>query len=425
MYKAKAIVVNDIRPHPNADKLNLVYYGSEVFVVGKDLKVGELVVLFPSDGQLSHEFCKNNNLYRDASKNKDRLKSGFFEDSRRVRVQPFRGVKSMGFLAGVSMFSYLGKVSLSAGDEFDTINGQEICRKYYTPKTLAAMSKIQQKKIKNIEYLLKEHLETDKWAYSKPIIETPTLVTITEKVHGTSARTGYTKVIRRNVNLFQKIISFLTRKVYNKESYELVSGTRRTIINQRLDITTPGQTDNYRWEWHNKISQQLHVGETIFYEIVGWDSLGGTIMERQELSKIKKEGFTQPTWKNPMTFSYGLPEGQNDVLVYRITQTSHDGTETELSWFGVEKRCRELGLKTVPVLERFITYNTEQVDETVNKYMDDRSSILDERHISEGICIRLENSDMTKIYKLKNYLFLYLEGVLKDSSNYIDNEEIN
>lgn len=216
MYKAKAIVVNDIRPHPNADKLNLVYYGSEVFVVGKDLKVGEVVVLFPSDGQLSHEFCKNNNLYRDASKNKDQLKSGFFENSRRVRVQPFRGVKSMGFLAGVSMFSYLGKVSLSAGDEFDTINGQEICRKYYTPKTLAAMSKIQQKKIKNIEYLLKEHLETDKWAYSKPIIETPTLVTITEKVHGTSARTGYTKVIRRNVNLFQKIISFLTRKVYNK-----------------------------------------------------------------------------------------------------------------------------------------------------------------------------------------------------------------
>lgn len=148
-------------------------------------------------------------------------------------------------------------------------------------------------------------------------------------------------------------------------------------------------------------------------------------MEKQELSKIKKEGFTQPTWKNPMTFSYGLPEGQNDVLVYRITQTSHDGTETELSWFGVEKRCRELGLKTVLVLERFIAYNTEQIDETINKYMDDRSSILDERHISEGICIRLENSDMTKIYKSKNYLFLYLEGVLKDSSNYIDNEEIN
>jgi len=424
MYKAKAIIVNDVRPHPNADKLNLVYYGSEVFVVGKDLKIGDLVVLFPSDGQLSHEFCKNNNLYRDASKNVDQLKSGFFEDSRRVRAQPFRGVKSMGFLAGIEMFSYLGNISLSSGDEFDTLNGQEICRKYYTAKTLAAMSKVQQKKVKNVEYLLKEHLDTDKWAYSKPDIEISTLVTITEKIHGTSARTGYTKVIRRNTTFFQKLISLVTGKVFETKSYEHVTGTRRTVVNDRLDITTEGQMDFYRWEWHNKIAPQLHVGETVYYEIYGWDSNGGTIMERQDLGKVKKEGFVQPTWKNPMVFSYGLPEGQSDVVVYRITMTSEDGTETELSWFEVEKRCRELGLKTAPVLQRFIAHNTMEIDDLVQKYMNDMSSCLDDRHISEGICIRLENSDMTKIYKSKNYLFLFLEGVLKDSSDYVDKEEI-
>ena len=98
-YKAKVIVANDIIQHPNADNLNLLRYGGVQFVVSKSLTQGMLVVLFPEDGQLSHNFCKANNLYRDSSKNKNPLKTGFFEDSRRVRAQPFRGQKSYGFVS--------------------------------------------------------------------------------------------------------------------------------------------------------------------------------------------------------------------------------------------------------------------------------------------------------------------------------------
>lgn len=424
-YKAKVIIVNDIAPHPNADNLNILKYGGVQFVVSKSLKEGDVVVLFPEDGQLSEEFCKENNLYRDASKNRNPLKSGFFEDSRRVRAQPFRGQKSYGFVAGVSYFDYLGKVSLSVGDEFDTLNGKPVCQKYYTPKTLLAMSRNTQKKVKDVQYTMQEHTETDKWSYTRPTTIPLSLVVISEKAHGTSARTSKTKVVYRNPYFWQKIVSSITKRDFVVERYEPVTGTRRTVVNNRLDITTEGQQDHYRWEWHNKIAPQLHVGETIYYEIVGWDSGGGTIMERQDLSKLKKTEFINPEWKNPMVYSYGLPEGQTDVYVYRITITSDDGTVTELPWFAVESRVKELGLKTVPVLEVFLTEDVSVVQAAVDSYMTNNSSTLDNRHLMEGICVRFENIDGMKVYKEKNYAFGVLEGYLKEKEDYIDTEESN
>ncbi|MFZ2992613.1 MAG: RNA ligase family protein [Microgenomates group bacterium] len=427
-YFAKVIQANDIVVHPNADKLNILRYGNEQFVISKDIEIGQIVVLFPTDGQLSHEFCKFNNLYRDTSKNRDKSKAGFFEDGRRVRSQPFRGVKSYGFVATLEMFDFVGNFSLSAGDEFDTLNKTPICNKYYTKKTLEAMKKVQGKKVKDIEYTMKEHIDTEKWQYTKPqSLEERTLVVVTEKIHGTSARTSLTKVVHRNQNIFQKILSNVFRKFIGKEysQYEYVSGTRRTVINNRLDVTIEGQTDYYRWEWHNKIAPQLHVGETVYYEIVGWDSTGGTIMEKQNLSTIKKDNIIKNTWRNPMIYSYGLPEGQNDVYVYRVTLTSNDGTVSELSWYEVQKRCRELGLKTVPLQSIYMTMDIADLEESVSVAMVDGSSWLDNRHLMEGIVIRTENSSGIKWYKSKNFAFGLLEGYLKQDENYVDTEEVN
>jgi RNA ligase-like protein len=427
-YSAKVIQANDLVQHPNADRLQILRYNGEQFVVGKDLNQGDIVVLFPTDGQLSHEFCSNNNLYRHAELNTDKLKTGFFEDNRRVRAQPFRGSKSYGFVAGLESFSFLGDVVLNVGDEFEILNGVQICSKYYTPKTLAGM-KANQKKIKDVEYTMKEHIDSEKWSYTKPqTLNENSFVMISEKVHGTSARTSKSKVIHRNLTFWSKLKSFLSGRGFVSEYsiYEHVSGTRRTIINNRLDVTTEGQEDFYRWEWHNRIATQLHAGEAVYYEIVGYNSNGGTIMERQDLNKLKdSKSLIQKTWRNPMIYSYSLSENQNDIYVYRITTTTDDGTVTELSWYQVEARCRELGLKTVPVIEKFLTINVNEIEDAVRRWIVDSSSLLDERHLMEGVVIRIESSEGTKIYKEKNYLFGLLEGYLKESDDYVDTEEIN
>jgi len=424
-YTASVIILNDIVPHPNADRLNIARYNGEQFIIGKDIQVGDTVVIFPSDGQLSHEFCHFNNLYRHADKNHNPLKAGFFEDSRRVRAQPFRGVKSSGFLATLDMFTFSGQINLKAGDEFDEINGIKICNKYLTPKTLRAMNSNMQKKEKDVEYSLKEHVDSVKIAYRPPVINEPSLVIITEKVHGTSGRSGVVEVTRKNKNVIQKILNKLFGLNFRYTQYEPVSGTRRTIINNRLDVTTEGQQDYYRWEIHNEIVPQLHDGESVYYEVVGWDSNGGTIMDRQHLGQLKNQDEVSPTWNDPMIYSYGVPEGSHDIYVYRITRTTVDGAETELPWYQVVQRCRELGLKTVPHLHLFITNNEEEVMNIVGGYMDNRSSTLDDRHLMEGIVVRIENSEGTQFLKSKNELFGILEGYLKENDDYVDVEETN
>jgi len=431
MYVAKVIQANNITEHPNADRLQLLHYGGLQFVVGKNMKLGDIVVLFGGDGQLSDEFCKENNLYRDSSKNKDSLISGFFEDSRRVRTQPFRGEKSYGFVAGLDSFSYLKNFNPQVGMEFSEWGGKEICRKYYTPATLKAMRNVQknnQKKLKMIEYGLAEHFDTERFAYNVPDIKPNTLVIISEKVHGSSARTGFVKTIRRSRNIFQYFLSSIFKKFIGKETsaYEHVSGTRRTICNNREDITTEGQQDYYRWQWHEKISPQLHKGETVYYEIVGWDSLGGTIMEKQNINLLKKGKKSLPShWENQIVYSYGCQEGENDVFVYRITQTSDSGNVVELSWNQMETRSKELGLKVVPTLLFFIPETTKELEEKVYGFLKDSPSTLDNRHLMEGVCARLESKDGIKVLKEKNYLFGVLEGYLKEEESYVDNEEIN
>src|SRR5690606_14492257 len=48
-----------------------------------------------------------------------------------------------------------------------------------------------------------------------------------------------------------------------------------------------------------------------------------------------------------MEYNYNCISGQNDIYVYRITQTNIDGESVDLSWPQVKRRCRELGVKHV------------------------------------------------------------------------------
>src|SRR5690606_29639571 len=77
---------------PNADNIQVAYVLGEVVIVSKTAKVGCIGVFFPPDTQLSSDYLSNNNLYRDADKNKNPESKGFFDSNGRVRVQPFMKV---------------------------------------------------------------------------------------------------------------------------------------------------------------------------------------------------------------------------------------------------------------------------------------------------------------------------------------------
>jgi hypothetical protein len=90
-YKAIVTSLKNVRPHSNADRVQLATCHGNQVVIGLTSTEGELGIYFPSDGQLSPEFCKANNLYRDSDLNSDHEKTGMFDTNRRVRAQKFRG----------------------------------------------------------------------------------------------------------------------------------------------------------------------------------------------------------------------------------------------------------------------------------------------------------------------------------------------
>ena len=130
-YKAIVTSLKNVRPHTNADRVQLATCHGNQVVISLTSTEGELGVYFPSDGQLSPEFCKANNLYRDSELNSDNEKTGMFDTNRRVRAQKFRGEISDGFWVPISNFSFIkGSVLVDEGFEFDELNGTLICSKY-------------------------------------------------------------------------------------------------------------------------------------------------------------------------------------------------------------------------------------------------------------------------------------------------------
>src|SRR5690606_3139274 len=106
MHKAIVAKIDSVVPIEGADKIHVAYVLGEPVVVSKEWNVGHIGILFPVDLQLSEEYCHENNLFRDNTKNKDTTKKGFFENTRRVRAQPFLGVKSCGYFASCESVGY-------------------------------------------------------------------------------------------------------------------------------------------------------------------------------------------------------------------------------------------------------------------------------------------------------------------------------
>ena len=88
MYTATITKIKT-KKHPNADKIQLgIVLGTQV-VIGLDVKDGDLGIFFPSDGQLSLEYCEANNLFPVFDASGKRVGGGFFSLKRRVKSQKF------------------------------------------------------------------------------------------------------------------------------------------------------------------------------------------------------------------------------------------------------------------------------------------------------------------------------------------------
>lgn len=423
MYKAIVSAIT-VRPHGNAHSLQLGLVHGHQVVVGLDVKDGDVGVFFPCDGQLSDAMCRANHLYSESAAlslgipPSEVPKFGFFSEKRRVRAQKFRGEKSDGFWVELDSLAWTGiDVSvLSPGDMIDELNGKVVCEKYFTPATLRAMKGGTPKTEKLTSVIFPKHVDTAQFRYFVGGIPKGSLITITEKIHGTSGRYGHVLESRKLVG-WRRVLSRLLGRGTSTKRWVHLNGSRNVTL---LEDTGPGFYGSHEFRYDVTKNLSLHKGEIVYFEIVGWVNETTPIMPPHPIDdkEVKKKYGAQ------MSYTYGCPPGVHALYVYRITRLNEDGVETELSWTQTKLRARELGLQVVPEVAPAFVYDgkPEGLEETVGTLMEGDST-LDARHIREGVVLRIEGENGTTYLKSKQWLFGILEGYLKDDETSVDLEE--
>lgn len=420
-HEVQVVQLKSVRAHPNADRLQLcTIFGNQV-VIGLDAKDGDIGLYFNCDLQLSDVYASSNDLIKRKDSDGNPA-GGMFEENRRVKCQKLRGEASDGFFAPISTLSHFGDISkLKVGDSFSVFNKTQVCNKYIVKtrgKGTGGLGVYSQAK-KNP--MFNEHKSTSHVGRNvDKLVDYKGLVVITDKLHGTSQRYGRVLVERELSWIETKMNQFLGKFIrIKKTEWGYLNGTRRVVLKntdneeQLRDLAIAPFKDN------------LHKGEVVYFEVVGYTPTGRFIMPPVDTKKMRDKEFTKnfanSADKKTMEYRYGCKEGAFDIYVYRISTVNESGKEVDLTWDRVKARCSELGVKHVP--ERFVgtiaelVPSTEVCSEEILSVIDtlsNGSDIVDPTHIREGVCVRLDSSEWNTM-KYKSFTFKTLESIEKDS----------
>ena len=423
-YSGYIAKLQDLRPHPNADRLQLgTVFGNQV-IVSLDYKEGDTGVYFPTDGKLGVEYAEYNNLLRKKDELGNEIGGYLDPDKRHIRSIKLRREFSDGLFMPLSSLADFTDISkLKIGDIVKEYNGITICEKYVpiqkTPRANSGQGTSKKKAKTFVQF--KEHIDTKQLAYSLSEFKPGDLCYITGKLHGTSGRTTYTiKEEIKPQNWIQKLLRLKPKK---ERVYAHATGTRRVVLGFN-DTEEKGYYDDneFRKKYHDLLAPKLNKGETIYYEIVGYVSEDKPIMPICDNKKINDKTFMKmfgPT----TTFSYGCANGENDIYAYRMTMTNEDGYVIEYPQGLLKLRCEQMGIKMVPQLDVFVYTTEEDLLARVDKYISGPDWI-DPTHIREGVVVRIADSETFKAYKAKDIWFKVIEGIIKTDAVAPDIEEM-
>lgn len=454
------VSVEKLRPHTNADRLRVAtFFGSDT-CVGLDVVKGEIGIYFPSDLQLSGEFCVVNHLCR--KKPDGTPDTGYLDpEKRNIRPIKLRGERSDGIFMPISCLEYTGVNldDINIGDTITVVNGHEICKKYIprgrnSNNFAKGKGNKTRKKHVPVAPLFTEHADTEQLAYNLGAFKPGDEIEITLKMHGTSQRTAYLPVLKSykatnriyqyalDAMLSGKNIGSWTRKIAERAlesaipiyDWGYVSGTRRTVLDD-WDGGFYG-SNAFRKQHQDKFVGKLHKGEEVYYEITSYTDNGTPIMSN---CSVPKE--YQNIYGDTMEFSYGCsPDGsdapQSDLYVYRMTMTNEDGDIVEYSPDFMRYRCEQMGVKCVPEFVHVVLPDASYFDENhpVGEYVKemaeqyyDGPDPIGKTHVREGVVVRIINRPKFCAYKHKNFLFKLITGIIVDKiadSNENINEDI-
>ena len=475
-YTAFITRIKNMRPHPNADRLQMGECFGNTVIVSMEYTNNQLGVYFPSDGQLSVAFAEANNLLRKKDENGNNIGGYMDPDKRNVTAIKLRGEKSDGLFLPLSALESFGDVAtLKEGDRIDNFNGHEICCKY-VPRRNHRQGGVSngnrtRKKHVPVAPLFVEHADTEQLAYNLGAFKPGDEIEITLKMHGTSQRTAHLPVFKGyKRTLWDKLRKREGTPIYD---WGYVSGTRRTVL-ENFEGGYYGSNE-FR-EQHSKFFEgKLWKGEEVYYEVVGFTHTGAPIMATADNKKLNDKEFVKQYGKTT-TFSYGcypdgepdvkilttevveasyegtgtdfiktnggtltishvgtIPKNQSDIYVYRMTMTNEDGDVVEYTPDFMRYRCEQMGVKTVPVMWKGYLnepddwcgseWNAGEYVKNIAEQYYDGPDPIGKTHVREGVVVRILNRPKFCAYKHKNWSFKALEGIVKVEAEAPDMEE--
>ena len=211
MHCGYVVKVDKLRPHGNADRLQIATFFGNDTCVGLNTVLGEIGIYFPVDLQLSGEYCAENHLCR--KKADGSPDTGYMDpDKRNVTAIRLRGERSDGLYMPLSSLEFTGvnMDDLNVGDTITILNGHEICRKYIPRGNKrrgggqSEGNRARKKKVP-VAPLFAEHADTEQLAYNLAAFKPGDQIEITLKMHGTSQRTGYLPMLKGYKKVFLSI----------------------------------------------------------------------------------------------------------------------------------------------------------------------------------------------------------------------------
>ena len=356
-YLAKVVYIKEFEKHPNADALKIAHIGGYKVIVGLDEEPG-LYIYFPALCQINENLLSYANLYRHKEKNSNpETKPGFFEDNGRVKAIKLRGVISEGFLlpAEILRSFLLSTVNVELNDikeiEFDAVehNGKEIwiCKKYIVKsynrgKNIGKSTK----QIKGFDKIDPEqfrfHYTTVQVKKEPWCICFEDIISITEKIHGTSLISAYV-LCKKPLTIWKRLGNILSGHKWDREYkyYDYIYASRTVIKNRYFNKNVgTGYYGVDVWAEADKVIRpHLQKGMTIYSEIVGYLPNGSYIQKGYDYGCVP-----------PQEGEVYTSEKHFKVRPYRITLTNVDGITHEFSAREVQQWCALHGLIAVTEL---------------------------------------------------------------------------
>lgn len=467
-YCCNVVRIGEISPIPGKDRIGTTVINGEVIVIRKDqVKEGDVMLYASNECQLNSTFLSVNNLYeigeRDRNANaaevnklmdegnvqEAKSKVGYFNKHGRVRMIRLGGVLSMGYLFSkeeVEKFCPKVKevdIEEIINKDFDTVDGQLFVRAYVPPVReqrggggtgARATRKAEKKFDRMVPGQFAFHYDTQLLTKNMYRIGPSDVVDISIKMHGTSAIIANVKTkIPNKLPWYKKLVNFFKKETFPTYhiDYGDVYASRTVIKNKTINQNQNGGYYNVDiWgEYNELLKGKISKDFTIYGEICGYLTGSQTMIQKG--------------------YDYGCKEGENFLMIYRVTTNMEDGTKYEWDPQDVKAFAERLikdhpeledKIMPLPILYHGTLANLYPEISTFEHWHENVLTALqnDTTHFGmemnepynikpmprEGICLRIVNDTIPECFKLKCKKFLEKEAKAVDKGE-VDIEMVN